>query len=201
MGKVGRIPVFPGLPGTPADGQIVVADSANGNRWKYAYRSRILLEDHTDAGPSNTTTETDLFNLTLPTTLAAGDLLRVRAYGEELNNSGSSANFTKTFYLGSTSIASGAVSNATTANVRRWMFQAEIDIVATNDQRIGMSYIQAASGSNAFVIAAGNVGVGYGTAAEDLTAAKVLKLTGTLGTAASTITMTRHFVVVEVVKR
>lgn len=168
--------------------------------------SRVIAEAHADAGPVNTTSETDLASLALPTTLAAGDIARFVAVGDQLNNSAGAVTYTDKLYIGTTNvIATSAMSQAQTANRRRWVFSADILIVdPAATQLVGSSLTVSATAAVA-QMPMGSSGVfagsGFGTVAEDLTAAKNVRLTATLGTADANADCICHFAALVVIKK
>lgn len=152
--------------------------------------SRVVSSQLSDLSVVNSTTETDMFNFTLPTTLQIGDVVRLSAVGDLLNNSGSSINFTFKLYVGTTAtLANAAAAITTAANRRKWVLNADVVVVApASAQRVGGVLVISNQSSSNFPLSAGSTTTasGYATAAEDLTSAKACRFTVTLGTADAT---------------
>lgn len=184
-----------------ADGQIVGADSTDTTGLKYYNRSRVIGSVSADATAVNTTAETTLATIAIPTNIVAGDVLRLRLVGDMLNSSGSTATMKIRVYLGATVILDGGTASLTTLGNRRgWLADIDILVVATNDQRSSWSYT---IGTGSFSSAQGvgtNISARGTTATEDLTAGKSLAVTVVLGTAAANIDAILHEAFLTVVR-
>jgi hypothetical protein len=164
--------------------------------------SRSLTDTHADTSAVNTTTETVVASQAVPTTVAAGDIVRMTAYGDSSNNSGGSVNYTLKAILGATTVlTSNANAIVTSANRRQWMAEIEMLVVATNDERVGAFAFHGAASASGWSLATNSSGVGRGTATEDLTAGKNLQLSVTMGTAGASIDFVCHESWLEVIKR
>lgn len=166
--------------------------------------SRSISDTHTDSSAVNTTSETVVASQAIPTTVAAGDVLRLVAVGDMLNNSGSTVNYTFKGIVGATAaLTTPAVAVATNAARHQWKVVIEVLVASTSDERVsGNIWISTPSASNWATGTATLTGQsGRGTATEDLTAGKNLQLSVTLGTAVSTADFVCHESWLEVVKR
>jgi hypothetical protein len=165
--------------------------------------SRSTTDTHTDLGPVNTVTETVVASQAIPTTIAAGDVVKLHADGDSLNNSGSSATVTlKAIIGGTTVVTSTAVSMASGANRRSWQVEIDVLVVATNDQRLVVEAIVTAAGTATWGMFNNSFsGAGDGTATEDLTAGKNLQLSATLSAANASLDFVCHKSWLEVIKR
>jgi hypothetical protein len=148
----------------------------------------LLSHSTTAVGGTNTAAEFDLFSYTLPTNLAAGALIRVRLFGRYLNNSGASNTPVWKFKIGSTVITSTNWNAEGTASTDRY-WTAEFVIHVTTPASSQFAELNlavqsnASSGENWRQTGAHQVAAGRGVFTEDLTSAKTVKLTSTLGTA------------------
>lgn len=176
--------------GTPLDRKVTVSNLA---------RAKVVAESHADAGPSNTTTETALASLTLPGGIVAvGDLLRVVAAGDSLNNTGANVGHTMRFKLGGTTMAtSNNVNVATNADRRKWFLIADLIIEAVGGspaERAAGFHIWSGAGSTGWVLGTGFLGgVFSGVATEDLSTDKSVAVTVALGTASASADMIAKF--------
>lgn len=156
-------------------------------------RARVLAEVHADAAFSNTAAEQTLASLALAAgAVKAGDRLQFEASGEAVNSSGGSVNYMFAFKLGATTLISGQGGLGTAASHRFWVARYELVIESLSVQNAsgfvlvgtGTAGTQSLSTSN--VLGPG----GSGDAAEDLTAAKNVVLTCTMGTADANASVT-----------
>ena len=148
----------------------------------------ILNVSNTQTGVVNSTTETALYSYSLPTDLAAGEVVELRLTGTYFNNSGGTRNMTVRFKLGATTVIThNFTALGTLADARGWQILVRLVVKATNDQR--MTYWGIAStaangtGSNYVTSAQPMHGSGQGTAAEDLTSAKTFQVTAEMALA------------------
>lgn len=149
----------------------------------------VLDQESSTITLSGSVVETDFFNYSVPGgTLGTANSIRVKAYGTLTNNTGGNRTVTvKVVYGATTMFADVTPSIATNASARAWTLDFSISANnATNAQRLGGHFMlgavtNAANGTGDF---AGTTLVNvpfYGTAAEDSTAAKTLKITWTHG--------------------
>lgn len=161
--------------------------------------ARLLDTNLTDVGVVNSTTQTEMAKVWLPRDLEPGDLVRLRAYGDLLNNSGSAVTYALALIIGATSYvdtspttiaSSNAYSVSASANRAKWRLQADLLVTdaKTNSQlgaqRAGLEFMLTAQSATAVPITTGAAtAVGYGSSAVDLTRTQPLLLAATLGTA------------------
>lgn len=138
------------------------------------------------AAVSNTTTETDVAKLTIPANAtASGSILLFEAGGVLTNNSGGSISHVLKLKLGSTTIVTSAsTAVATSANSLKWYLRAELLFATASTQRSTVHMLQSAQ-SSATWGTAGDVTVGFGTAAEAMSGATDFGFTVTPGTASA----------------
>lgn len=161
-----------------------------------------LADDHAGANVVNTAVETNLAQLAIPTTVAAGDILDFTLRGDQLNNSGGNVVYTFKFYIGATALTSAGFTASTSANRRRVVLRAKVLVVApTNDQRIGAEVVFGSAGSATMTFGAGSLAVGDRTTAENLTAGKNLTVSVTMDTAALTADFRSSFSTLQIAKR
>lgn len=185
-----------------ANGTHLVADSTQTTGLVWKQRSRIVTDNHTDSSAVNTTSETVVATVAVPTTVEAGDLLRFVAVGDMLNNTGGGVNFTFKSILGATTVlTTPATSLATGANRRQWRLSGEVLANATNDERLNFNLFITNAASTGWVGGAGAQFQARGTATEDLTAGKNLQLSVTMGTASASADFVCHESWLELVKR
>ncbi len=148
----------------------------------------VLDIDNATTGPVNTTTETAVYSFTLPTDLAAGEVLELNLCGRYLNNSGASRNFTSRFKIGTTTLISHTHSAVgALASERNWQAKVRIYIESTTSQR--MTYLGFNTATNEGSGSQNNNnnnpynGNGQGTSAENTTTAKTLEVTSQFGIA------------------
>lgn len=166
--------------------------------------SRSLTDTHTDTSALNTTTETVIASQAVPTTVVAGDIVRLVAWGDLNNNTGGNVTYTLKAILGATAMATSNPSSQTTQTTRRqWLATIEMLVVSTSDERCALyNAIDAQSGSTTWNITSTTVaGVGRGTATEDLTAGKNLQLSVTMNTASASADFVCHESFIQVIKR
>lgn len=135
---------------------------------------------------SSSTADNAVASLTLPSTLGlvAGDVIRFRASGSALNNSGGSVNYTFSFVLGSTVIfTSGAISYATGSQAHKWLMDFDVVLETTTAQRIGGQFVSSAlTATNTGAITAANCFVTDASATENLAADAVFAAKIQMGT-------------------
>lgn len=167
-------------------------------------RSRILDEVHANAGSASSTSEQTLASLVLPAGIVAvGDVLKFSAFGDAMNNSGSTVTYTWRFKIGSTTLlATPALSHATGANRRKWTFNADIMFPTTASERVGGRLLTTGSSNQTMdAVATALVADGYGEATEDTAAALNVILTCQLGTSAATADVILRAAALELVKK
>jgi hypothetical protein len=148
----------------------------------------VLAASNSQTGPVNTTTETAVFSFTLPTDLAAGEMLELQFTGLYLNNSGAGVTFTSRYKIGATTLVSHAHGSIPTTSAQRtFSGTVRIFIESTTAQRLSvMSFVGvAAPGTGATInnTAAGFNTSGMGEGTEDTTTAKTFEVTMQFGTA------------------
>jgi hypothetical protein len=173
------------------DGQGLVADSTQTTGLAWKGRSRVL---GSTAGLttiiSASTTETTVVSIALPTTLAAGDVVHLKARGDLLNNSGSGLNITFKLKLGTTTIlTSGSTAVSTSANRRQWRLESDLLVVTPASSALldGVLRITPASATTWSIANSSYIeGYAYATSSVDLTAGPNYVLTATFDNATST---------------
>lgn len=167
-----------------ADGYQTVADSTTATGLAWMPRSRSVSDTHTPLEIANTTAETSLGTLAVPTSVAAGDVVRALFVGDLLNNTAGAVTFKFRLYLGTTLLFDGnASSQAQSATRRQWRFEAEALIVTpASDQRTNGFAVIGTTSAFSFVTN-GNAAVGRVFSAENLTAGKSFDLRIVMGTA------------------
>lgn len=183
----------------------VVRVNAAGTEFEFVDPLGSLVdESHADAGPVNTTTETAAASLTLPAgAVAAGDLVRLTLFGDYLNNSGGSVNYTYKVKVGATTVMTSTTSTIpTTANRAKYKATVDIMIVSTTAQRVSALVNSTGAAATGFdVITASRCMVGYGTSAEDTSSSKTIQFTVTLNTANALTDFVCHAATLEVIKK
>lgn len=174
--------------------------------WFAGRGSRLLDEVHADAGSASSSAEQTLATLVWPAGIvAAGDILRFRAYGDMLNNSGSPVTYTWRFKIGGTTVlATTATSFSASASRHKWSVDLDINAVSASSQRVGGTGLIISSGASdtwAAGASAAQFFVPYGTAAEDSSAALNVILTCQLGTSVSTADVILHAASLTLVKK
>lgn len=196
--------------GTPAKGDPIVVvfvgtgvDKPRVVQQPNSSIARSVADVHSDVVVVNTTAYTTLASFPIPTTVAAGDFLRMTAWGDYENNSGASATTAWRVQLGAASLVSGAVTVTNTALRRPWSATIDVLVVsATNDQRVSVFLSQGSSATSGWIIATTNPsGSGRVTATEDLTAGTNLQLSVAPSVASASFDVTLHEAVLEIVKR
>lgn len=138
---------------------------------------------------ANTAAETTLGSFYLPEYLQGGDLLDFKFYGQILNNSGAAVKYTWKLYVGATAaLTTSAFEAGTAASQRQWSFNGNLYIPEAGSQEVAavLSGPSAASASNMPIASTTATGAaGNGTAAEDLTRTKALRLTMTMSSASA----------------
>ncbi|MCC7139766.1 MAG: hypothetical protein IT460_15190 [Planctomycetes bacterium] len=141
-------------------------------------------------GPSSAA-ETDLVSYS--TTLAAGDRLRGRAWGVVTNNSGSNQTVTFRLKFGSTEVIRLVTPNLTSGGSRHWEVTWDLAAPSTSAQRcrlgIWTSQADAALGTGGTVLGSSDKRA-HGTAAEDSTSSKALKITAQLSASDANLSLT-----------
>lgn len=147
----------------------------------------MLDEIHATTTVVNTSSETDLYTKALPV-LAAGDVVRFRAFGDSINNSGATRTLTLKVKLGATTIlTSPAMSFTANANRGEWNLDVLLIIESTTAQRLGAFFTQGTVNASTWnTISSTQTISGAGTATEDVSSAKTLAVTATWDGAALT---------------
>jgi len=148
----------------------------------------VLDVDNAQTGPSNSTTETAVYSYTLPTDLAAGEVLELNMCGRYLNNSGANRNYTSRFKIGTTTVISQTHTGIpTNAAQRTWQCRVLIYVEGTANQRMTyLGFVAAGApgtGVNHQTGAAPFNGSGFNESSEDTTTAKALEVTMQLSAA------------------
>lgn len=169
-------------------------------------RARVVAEAHADTTIVNTTTETDAVSLTLPAgVVAAGDIVRLTVWADQLNNSGGAVTYTYRLKIGATTaLTTSAMSIGSNANrIKGVSIRCDILIESATAQRVRGELLGSARTTDTWPIAASVVvaATGYGVAAEDTTSAKTIKLTVQMGTANSLADFVVHGATLEIVKK
>lgn len=142
----------------------------------------VLDIDNAQTGPLNTATETAVYSYTLPTDLAAGEVLELNLCGRYLNNTLANRNFTSRFKIGTTTVISQTHSSIpTNAAQRTWQCRVLIYIEDTSNQRMTyLGFVAAGApgtGVNHQTGAAPFNGSGFNESTESTTTAKTLEVT------------------------
>lgn len=140
-----------------------------------------------DVSAVSTVSETPLMQFTLPAALPAGSILKLRAAGDYLNDTGVSATTTCTLKLGTSTLLTVAPSQGTNALRRRWTLDVLIYVTAAGQVADGrLDFTQGASSTWVLNSLAYQ---GRGSVAEDLSAGKVLSFTVQHGTSSPSLEM------------
>lgn len=171
-----------------AGSTIYVKESGSGNTGWTAIvaTSRPLANGVATVQVVSTTAESDLFSYTVPGgTLAAGDLVRVSAHGDMLNNTGSNQTPIFRLKLGATNIfAEGSVNYSTNASRRAWRFSADLFAETASAQRSMMELLvtdPGGAGNDPVAATSGMPVVGVNSSSEATASDKALKLAVQLG--------------------
>lgn len=147
----------------------------------------VVDEVHATTTSVNNVVDTPMCALTIPTTVALGDILRLSAGGDYLNNSGSGVTYLHKIKVGTTTVLTSVATSAATGTGRRmWVLDCMIYVESVTAQRVHATILgtSPAAGAETFIgQTAGTSVVGYGTAAENLAVAKTVSYTVTMGTA------------------
>lgn len=184
------------------DGYALVADSLQATGLAWVPRSRVAAESHADAGSASSVAEQTLASLTIPTSVAAGDLLHVHAAGDSLNNSGSNVTYLWRLKVGATTVLASAQSTiAASSSRRRWWLDAVIFITSTAAQFTRAALVHTAAGADSTWGGVQNHFVGALASAVDTSTTKNVVLTCELGTSVSTADVIHHNSSLIVVKK
>lgn len=145
--------------------------------------AKLVQESISSATISNTTAETELFNVS-QTAVADTCMYRITAGGTYRNSSGGTVGFTFRFKIGATTVLTSASTPQVNAGeIATWRAIFEIIMVGSrNAQRI-FGRLTGNRGTSTWSDVAIFNFVGYGVATEDLTTAKNISLTAQMGTA------------------
>lgn len=150
-------------------------------------------------GPSSAA-ETDLVSHS--TTLASGDRLRGRAWGVVANTSGSNQTVTFRLKFGSTTLVELVTPNLASGSSRHFELWWDLAAASTSAQRgrlaIWVSQSDASVGTGGTLLGAGDKRA-HGTAAEDSTSAKSLKVTAQLSASNANLSLTQRAFELEMV--
>lgn len=154
---------------------------------------------------SNTTTETDLFSVSLPGGVLndTGRTVRAIAFGTFTNSTGSSDTIQMRLKLGSTTLLqTPALSFASSASSHKW--SAEVFVISTgsNVQEASgvLTLSDASSDSWPSSVSSGDRAVGYGSSSETAFNMLDLDLTAQLGSASASLTVVLEAAFVEFVR-
>lgn len=153
----------------------------------------------------NTTTETDLYSVSIPVGALGivGFKLRMEIAGDILNNSaGAQTVVFKAYYDDTAMLTSKAISLGNNAQRRKWKADIELIAETASAQRCSaLLHISEPTADTWATDESSGVNVtGYGTAAEATTAAKNLKITATLGAADANFEITAKMGTVELLR-
>lgn len=134
---------------------------------------------------ATTTAETPFVDLILPGGyVAAGDLVVLDAFGDQLNNTGSPQVTRLRLKIGTTTVldtGAGDISLSTSANRRKWQIHALVHIGSTTAQEAAASLTSTGSNANSWSqLNAGVSSVGGGSATEDTSSATAIQVTAAL---------------------
>lgn len=146
----------------------------------------------------NSTTETALATQSIPGgTFKVGDLVRLTAVGDMLNDTGSAKGVTMRLKFGATTLLStNNLQTATNTNRRKWRVVVDLAIAGATEERAGA--LLTMSQAQPFTWEAGDftniIGavIGYGTAAEAIASTLTLQLTAALDAAFSNYDIRCH---------
>jgi hypothetical protein len=194
------------------DGRAVI-ESDTGKAYVYStslatwvdISSASLYRNFTTVTVVNTTTETAVATQSIPGgTFKIGDIIRITAVGDYLNDSGAQRQLTFRLKYGSTTmLATTALALATSSNRRKWRMTADLVIPGTSAQRVGASsLLTQAESSNWARFTDGNVAeaihvTGYGTAAEAIASTLTLQLTAEHNLASVSVDIRCHIFTIE----
>lgn len=141
----------------------------------------------TQVAVSNTITKTTLITQALGAA-QAGDEFVFTAWGDCLNQTGSSQLWTIDVALGATTLGSGSTGTlATSGNRRRWWFEMNMVVTSTTAQSSGGIMTFGPLGTTSFTLGTtGAQGGFYAASTEDLSTSKDLTFSVTLGSANTT---------------
>ncbi len=147
-------------------------------------------------GPSSTT-EGDLVNYTIPAgTLVAGDILRLAAFGDLLQDTGDSSSLTFRVRLGSTTVVSGGPASLGKGASRRvWAVALTLVVVSVTSQRLNLRLSGSTAGAGWTTVDTSDFpeGLGSGVATEDLDSGdRDLRLTCQLPVSHASFDVRRH---------
>jgi hypothetical protein len=146
--------------------------------------ARLIAETHADTTAANTAAETALVTLALPSDAQPGDVYRLVASGNLLQNSGGSLNYTWKLNIGATAaLTSPTAAVGDSGTRRKWMMEAFIHVGATVAAQRVNAFMSITTASAASWQANSFGYTGDGSAAEDLAAGKNVTLTVTMSSA------------------
>ena len=188
-----------------ANGKALVADSAETPGVKYEPVLAVLDRDMGQTEVVSSSTETSIYSHSIPANkLGATGGIRVGIRGDYLNNSGAGRTLTVRVKLGATTILTSNTPTITTSTLRRkWMLVIDLFNTATNAQKVGVTFILSAPGSDELVYTdpstAGRLyeGQGIGSAAEDTTGARTFDVTVRHGTIHASLSLRKEIAFME----
>lgn len=177
----------------PANASGLLTNNGSGTLSWTAGAAGGALNTHTDSVCTNTTALTSLGGLTVPTTVAAGDIVNCVWVGDFVNNTGSTNTLLWSGILGATSLASFGTVSETSSSGRRW-FRVEISILVVtpaSSQLVDLR-IRSAGIGGLNSVTSDAAGQAYTVGTENLTAGKTVAMQVQWGTAATTCDVTCH---------
>ena len=184
--------------GEIANGSVGVAELASAARYPLNWNADATTQDL-----QNSATVGTLVNFQIDGgLLATRDRLRLTVIGDVLYNANTAHTLTLLLKFGTTTVLSmtGLAFGSLSASRRAWTAAFDIFAETTNAQKVGGGIIFAAAAAAGVMALTSSELSGYGTAAEDTSTAKALRLDAQWSNASANNSFRVHAVMVEIVK-